>query len=195
MCTKAAWRVAILATMLGACAPATAGPNAEAMAATCAACHGPAGSSLGPAIPTIASLSTDYFVMSMKDYRDGKRPATVMDRIARGYSDDDIAGMAKYFQKQKFARRPQKTDPERVKSGRALAKKYCESCHQDEGRASEGVGMLAGQWLQYMEFSMQDFRSGKRQTERAQKDKFEEVVRDKGEGALIDILHYYASVQ
>jgi sulfide dehydrogenase cytochrome subunit len=55
--------------------------------------------------------------------------------------------------------------------------------------------MLAGQWLQYMEFSMQDFRSGKRQTERAQKDKFEEVVRDKGEGALIDILHYYASVQ
>ncbi len=186
---------AALVAALGASAPVAAGPSGEAMAATCAGCHGPNGSSFGPVTPTIASLSIDYFVMSMKDYRDGKRPATVMDRIAKGYSDDDIAEMAKYFQKQKFVRYPQKTDVDKVKSGKALAKRYCESCHEDEGRIAEGVGMLAGQWLPYMEFSMQDFLSGKRQTERRQKAKFDEVVRDKGEAAFIDILHYYASVK
>ena len=186
---------AALVAALGASAPVAAGPSGEAMAATCAGCHGPNGSSFGPVTPTIASLSIDYFVMSMKDYRDGKRPATVMDRIAKGYSDDDIAEMAKYFQKQKFVRYPQKTDVDKVKSGKALAKRYCESCHEDEGRIAEGVGMLAGQWLPYMEFSMQDFLPGKRQTERRQKAKFDEVVRDKGEAAFIDILHYYASVK
>lgn len=196
MTTRSRWLAAVIVTAaLGASGPAVAGPSAEAMAATCAGCHGPGGSSFGPVTPTIASLSIDYFVMSMKDYRDGKRPATVMDRIAKGYSDNDIAEMAKYFQKQKFERHPQKTDAEKVKAGKGLAKKYCESCHEDEGRIAEGVGMLAGQWLPYMEFSVQDFVSGKRQMERRQKAKFDELIRDKGEGAFIDILHYYASVK
>ena len=123
---------AMVAVALGAGAPAFAGPSGESIAATCAGCHGPSGSSFGPVTPSIASLSVDYFVMSMKDYRDGKRPATVMDRIAKGYSDNDIAEMAKYFQKQTFVRHSQKTDPDKVKSGKALAKKYCESCHEDE---------------------------------------------------------------
>ena len=186
---------AMLAVVLGAGAPAFAGPSGESIAATCAGCHGPSGSSFGPVTPSIASLSVDYFVMSMKDYRDGKRPATVMDRIAKGYSDNDIAEMAKYFQKQTFVRHPQKTDPDKVKSGKALAKKYCESCHEDEGRVAEGVGMLAGQWLPYMEYSTQDFLAGKRQMERRQKAKFDELIRDKGDAAFIDILHYYASVK
>jgi len=186
---------AMLAVALGAGAPAFAGPSGESIAATCAGCHGPSGSSFGPVTPSIASLSVDYFVMSMKDYRDGKRPATVMDRIAKGYSDNDIAEMAKYFQKQTFVRHPQQTDPDKVKSGKALAKKYCESCHEDEGRVAEGVGMLAGQWLPYMEYSTQDFLAGKRQMERRQKAKFDELIRDKGDAAFIDILHYYASVK
>ena len=196
MTAKSRWlAVVMMAAAFGASGPAVAGPSAEAMAATCAGCHGPSGSSFGPVTPTIASLSVDYFVMSMKDYRDGKRPATVMDRIAKGYSDNDIAEMAKYFQKQTFVRHPQKTDPDKVKSGKALAKKYCESCHEDEGRVAEGVGMLAGQWLPYMEYSTQDFLAGKRQMERRQKAKFDELIRDKGDAAFIDILHYYASVK
>jgi sulfide dehydrogenase cytochrome subunit len=118
-----------------------------------------------------------------------------MDRIAKGYSDDDIMAMAKHFQAKAFQRFPQVTDPAKVKSGKALAKKYCESCHEDEGRIAEGVGVLAGQWLPYMQYSMIDFLSGQRQTERRQKAKFDELVRDKGVDAFQDILHYYASVK
>lgn len=176
-------------------APALAGPPIEMIANTCAGCHGTDGSSGGPATPTIASISTDYFILSMKDYKSGRRPATVMDRIAKGYSDEEITEMAKYFQKKPFARVKQTTDAAKVKSGKALAKKYCESCHEDEGRVAEGVGVLAGQWLPYMQDSMRDFLGGTRETERRQKAKFDEVVRDKGEAAFQDILHYYASVK
>lgn len=175
--------------------PALAGPSAQAIADTCAGCHGPDGSSHGPATPTIAAISVDYFVLSMKDYKTGRRPATVMDRIAKAYSDEEILEMAKFFQQKPFVRMKQTTDPAKVKSGKALAKKYCESCHEDEGRIAEGVGMLAGQWLPYMQYSMVDFLSLKRETERRQKAKFDQVVKEKGADAFQDILHYYASVK
>lgn len=187
--------IAVITTALGMSGSALGGPGVEMMANTCAGCHGPNGSSNGPVTPTIASISVDYFILSMKDYKSGRRPATVMDRIAKGYSDEDIAAMAKYFQQKPFLRVKQTTDAAKVKSGKALAKKYCESCHEDEGRVAEGVGVLAGQWLPYMQYSMVDFMSGKRDTERRQKAKFDQVVKEKGMDAFQDILHYYASVK
>jgi sulfide dehydrogenase cytochrome subunit len=36
-------------------------------------------------------------VRKMQEFRAGKRPATVMERIARGFDDNDIAALAKYF--------------------------------------------------------------------------------------------------
>lgn len=33
-------------------------------------------------------------VAAMQDYRAGRRPATVMNRIARGFSDDEIQAIA-----------------------------------------------------------------------------------------------------
>lgn len=186
----------VVAAALAMGGPAfAAGPSAEMMAETCAGCHGTDGSSHGPVTPSIASISVDYFVLSMKDYKSGRRPATVMDRIAKGYSDEDFVAMAKYFQTKPFVRFKQATDPAKVKAGKALAKKYCESCHEDEGRVAEGVGVLAGQWLPYMQNSMVDFLAGKRDTERRQKLKFDQVVQEKGADAFQDILHYYASVK
>ncbi|HEY0837449.1 MAG TPA: cytochrome c [Azospirillum sp.] len=169
--------------------------DAEALANTCAGCHGTDGTSNGPSTPTIASLSVDYFVMSMKDYKTGKRPATVMDRIAKGYSDEQVMAMAKYFQQKPFVRVAQTVDAAKVKEGKALAKKYCESCHEEEGKVGEGVGVLAGQKLPYMQYSVVDFLGGTREMEKRQKQKFEALVSDKGKPAFDSILHYYASVK
>ena len=36
-------------------------------------------------------------VSQMKAFKDGSRPATVMARHAKGYSDEDIAALAKYI--------------------------------------------------------------------------------------------------
>ena len=67
---------------------------------TCAGCHGTDGKSSG-AIPSIAGKSSDYINKAMLDYRDGKRPSTVMERHAKGYSNEEIKLIADYFASKK----------------------------------------------------------------------------------------------
>ena len=38
---------------------------------------------------------------AMRAYRAGRRPATVMDRIAKGFSDDEIKAIAAWFAAQR----------------------------------------------------------------------------------------------
>jgi len=73
---------------------------ARNLAATCANCHGTTGQSLPP-MPTLAGLSKDNIARAMRDFRDGKRPATVMHQLAKGYTDEQIDLIAGYFAAQK----------------------------------------------------------------------------------------------
>jgi sulfide dehydrogenase cytochrome subunit len=69
------------------------------LAMSCLNCHGPGGRSPGD-IPSIAGKSEDFLKNAMVDFRDGKRSgaaATVMGRLAKGYSDAEIAAVAKYI--------------------------------------------------------------------------------------------------
>ena len=73
----------------------------RALAANCAACHGTNGNSAGGAVPGLAGANKDYFVAQMKAFKEGKREATVMHQIAKGYSDAEIAAIADFFATQK----------------------------------------------------------------------------------------------
>ena len=73
----------------------------RALAANCAACHGTNGNSAGGAIPGLAGSNKEYFVAQMKAFKEGKREATVMHQIAKGYSDAEIAAVADFFAAQK----------------------------------------------------------------------------------------------
>lgn len=66
---------------------------------SCAACHGTDGRSPG-AIPAINGKSSKYIAQALFEFREGKRPATVMGRHATGYSDDEIRLIADYFSRQ-----------------------------------------------------------------------------------------------
>jgi len=66
-------------------------------ATPCAGCHGPNGISPGN-IPSINHLSKNAIVFAMKAFKNDKRPGTVMNRIAKGYSDKEISLMAEYFE-------------------------------------------------------------------------------------------------
>jgi cytochrome subunit of sulfide dehydrogenase len=167
----------------------------QALAAPCAGCHGPDGASIGLAMPTIAGLPKEYFTEAMVGYKTDLKPSTVMGRIAKGYSDKQMERLATYFAEKPFVRSPQPVDEARVAKGKALVGKYCERCHENEGRDADGVGVLAGQKLIYMQFSVADFLSGKREMEKRQKRKFDELLADHGKDAFDDILHYYASVK
>lgn len=66
------------------------------LAANCSNCHGTMGRSES-AIPSLAGLQKPYFVEQMRLFREGKRPATLMQQIAKGYSDQQIEALAEYY--------------------------------------------------------------------------------------------------
>jgi cytochrome c553 len=70
--------------------------HARSMAATCYSCHGTDGKSHS-AIPPLAGMDKSYFIEQMKDFKSGKREATVMHQHARGYTDEEFAQMADVF--------------------------------------------------------------------------------------------------
>ena len=75
--------------------------GARALAANCAACHGTNGNSVGGAIPGLAGMSKEYFLNQIKAFRDGKREATLMHQIAKGYTDAEMTAIADFFAAQK----------------------------------------------------------------------------------------------
>jgi sulfide dehydrogenase cytochrome subunit len=160
----------------------------------CISCHGPEGSSLGPATPTIAGMHEETFVDSMEEYKNGERPSTIMERIAKGYTEEDFQRMADYFAKQTFVRHPQTVDDAKAKNGMELHEKYCEKCHKDGGYTDdEGSSILAGQWMPYLQFSLADFHSGDREMSKKMKKRMQKMVRAKGKKSLDDIVHFYGS--
>lgn len=72
------------------------GPTGAAIGYTCAGCHGPDGVSQGD-IDSLRGLETDYIDQAMKAFRSGDRTGTVMNRIATGYTDEEIRAVAEYF--------------------------------------------------------------------------------------------------
>lgn len=169
--------------------------SAQDLANTCAGCHGTDGNSVGPATPTLAGISAEYFTESMEEFKSAEdRASTIMSRIAKGYNDAEIALMADYFSQQKMHRREQQFDKKMAKAGAKLHRKYCEKCHEDGGRSSEDdSGILSGQWMQYLQFTMEDFTSGQREMTKKMKKKVRKLEKDKGPEALTQLIHFYGS--
>jgi len=86
--------------------PAWAQADANAaryVAANCANCHGTTGVAKG-AMHSLAGQSKERLAETTRAFRDGKRPATVMHQIAKGYTDQQIDAIAEHFSNQKAAR-------------------------------------------------------------------------------------------
>lgn len=68
-------------------------------AATCANCHGTDGKSvaLDSGLLGLAGLDKAYIVDQLNAFRDGKRPATVMHQIVKGYTPAQLDAIAAYF--------------------------------------------------------------------------------------------------
>ena len=69
-------------------------------AASCANCHGTNGKAQAGMEP-LAGASKDDLVRKMQDFKNGRRPATVMHQLAKGYSDEQIDSIAAFFAAQK----------------------------------------------------------------------------------------------
>ena len=69
-------------------------------AASCANCHGTNGVAQ-PGNETLAGMKKEDIVSKMLDFKSGRKPATVMHQLAKGYSDEQINAIAGYFAAQK----------------------------------------------------------------------------------------------
>lgn len=170
------------------------GPSAQALAFTCAGCHGTDGSSVGPSSPSIAGMDPEVFVDVMQAYKSDQRNSTIMNRIAKGYTDEQIQGMSRFFARQPLQRSPQQYDPVLAEQGKVLHEEYCDKCHSEGGREADS-GILAGQWMPYLEFSLNDYIEGRRPYPRKMKRKVDAVLKDHGEAARAALIHYYGSQQ
>jgi cytochrome subunit of sulfide dehydrogenase len=76
--------------------PAAAMAQAPLAAQGCLGCHGAAGGGVF-LVPGLAGRPAAELVAAMTAFRANERPATIMGRIARGYTDAEIAAIAAHF--------------------------------------------------------------------------------------------------
>jgi cytochrome c553 len=93
----ALWAAAFLSVLLvfASMNPAVAA-EAPPGAASCSGCH-PATTNTDTPVPPLVGFYGSAIVQTMKVFRSGQRPATVMDRIAKGFSDDEIEAIEAWF--------------------------------------------------------------------------------------------------
>lgn len=164
----------------------------EILAQSCFACHGPQGSSSAAAIPSIGGQGGVYLVSALMAFREGKRPASVMDRIARGYTESEILEIAQYLTKQTFRREEQLTDADKVSLGAEAYKRVCIECHLNDGREVEiaDYPLLAGQRLLYMQMQMHEiYSTGRRKVD----SKFHSMLNKLSREEIDAVLHFFAS--
>jgi sulfide dehydrogenase cytochrome subunit len=68
-------------------------------AASCLGCHAVAAD--GSPVPSLGSFTVEQMVTAMQAFRSGSRPATVMNRIAKGFSDEEIKAIADWYGRSK----------------------------------------------------------------------------------------------
>ena len=93
----------ILAAAIGVvsiAAAVVASAEPPAGAAACSGCH-PASARVTSPVLRLAGLDQARIVRAMEDFRSGTRAATVMDRIAKGFTDTEIQAIAAWYATQR----------------------------------------------------------------------------------------------
>jgi len=172
--------------------PLAAPPTAAMLSNACAGCHGTQGVSAGPSMPGLAGQSKLSLVESMKGFKSGERPSTIMGRLAKGYSDAEFDAMGEFFSKQKPVPPVQALDKAKIAKGQAVHEKSCARCHVEDGKEpKDNSPIVASQWLKYLQIQMDDYASGKRKMFENKAEKMKPLSRED----LDAVAHFYSSVK
>jgi sulfide dehydrogenase cytochrome subunit len=91
---RAAGAAAFMLMLVGIAQAAALGPPPGA--ASCSGCH-PASEKVTTPIPRLIGRNPADIVSAMQAFRSGSRPSTVMDRIAKGFTDDEMRAIADWY--------------------------------------------------------------------------------------------------
>ena len=172
-----------------ACAEGVRSPSM--LANTCAGCHGTDGASAGDIMPIIGGLEKEYLYTVLSEYKSGERDSTIMGRIAKGYSDNELKAIASYMASKPWVSSPIKTNARLVAQGKTIHEKQCKTCHEESGRVQEDEApRLAGQWPDFTLLYLKDCRSKGR---RCQPRKMGSRVMKLSDEELEAMAQFYAS--
>lgn len=69
-------------------------------AAACANCHGTDGRAQS-GMEALAGKDKDEMLQKLLDFKSGRKPATIMHQLSKGYSDEQLKEIVAYFAAQK----------------------------------------------------------------------------------------------
>lgn len=154
---------ALLASLALSAAMATFGVhagevNVTGIANTCNNCHGVQGLSGGGAMPSIGGQPAGYLKTVMNQYRSGERYNTVMGRLLKGYSEDEINALAGYFARQPWVSVGDKADDTMLLEGEKVYKSRCMGCHGAKGELGhDGMPRIGGQRAKFISLELQKY--------------------------------------
>lgn len=131
----------------------------DALARTCNNCHGVNGVSAGGSMPSLGGQSEAYLKNIMLEWKSGARASATMTRLIKGYSDEQIASLAKYFAGKTWTPLAQTASADTIKKGKEATDR-CETCHGDTGGKpdDEQTPRLNGQTAKYLELELAKYR-------------------------------------
>ena len=164
------------ATPPAAAAPAVhaAGPlfgdakTGEGKAGACGACHGMDGNSADKQYPKLAGQNEAYIARQLALFKSQKRQNPIMMGFAAQLSEQDMHDVGAYFATK--ASLPGVADEKLIQRGQALYRggdatlgvPACMACHGPDGRGMAGAGypQLGGQWADYVQTKLRDWKAG-----------------------------------
>jgi cytochrome c553 len=160
---RGTWASLAFIAALGTMVPAAA-LRAETVAdkaQLCAACHGGDGIPQQKTTPVIWGQHQGYLYLNLRDYKSGARKNDIMSPLVRTLERDDMMALALYFSQKPWPDLQQPPAPAdvAVRALRANTGIGCSGCHQSEYQGEGTQPRLAGQWKEYLQQSMMDFRN------------------------------------
>lgn len=177
-------------------------PKLSSIIQECNDCHGKNGVSTESDMPTIAGASSFYLEEQMAAYRDGARPCEKskfrsgdtsrapkdMCEIAQSLSEDQALAVAAHYSEQTFVPAKQQVDLAKAGKGKLVHDDACDKCHTEAGSVpDDDAGILAGQWMPYMQQSFKEYRAGKRPDIKKMTAAFEKL----NDADFEALVHYY----
>lgn len=141
----------------------------------CFVCHGEAGAPLPdestpemesyqregmmPQFPILAGQEFFYLYTQLKDFKSGLRENAIMGPIASKLDKDQMKLIAEYFSEQNWPDIGFKAEPDEIKAGKKVVSSgQCVACHLGSFKGNSRVPRLAGQYPQYLNKTMLDFK-------------------------------------
>jgi cytochrome c553 len=163
------------------------------LALNCTMCHGAQGMSTSDA-PNLSGQYPEVIIKQLMDYRSGKRGSPIMQALAQGQADTDIADLAAYYASLPKARTAPTTYDEElpalVRVGAPLRNiAPCISCHGGIDQKF-GAPWLEGMPKGYLAQQLKAFRSGQRGND--PEAQMRNVVRTMTDAEIEDVSAFYA---